>query len=516
MKKYFRHILSIIFFCLAGSSSLYCQSPRIDSLLSVIKAVKDDTVRILTYHELFLEYEFSDDEKAKEYLNQALVLSETVPDKKFLADTYILFGYLAEDKGNLSDALKNYLNAYKINQAMKDQNGIAIALNNIGLVYYEQGNYAEALKSYLASLKVRELMAIKNPNNSRNKKGIASSYNNIGNLYYDQGNYPEALKNQLKALRIREELKEQQTIASSYHNLGNVYYAQGNYPAALKEYYAAMEINKDLGNYNWLAKNYDGIGVVYEAQGNYSEVLKNYQASLKIQEEIEDSLGIAISNKHIGSFLTKQKKYNEALKFLSTAKEIALKIGSKDCLKEVYLTLSHIDSARSDYRSAFKNHKLYILYSDSLDNEESRKQTIQNQMTFDFEKKEAIAEAEHNKELQNQELLARERSRKQNIIILFALSGLLLVLFFAGFIFRSLQTTRKQKDIIEIQKDLVEKQKKEVEHQKHIVEEHQKEIIDSITYAKRIQMALLPTERYIDVNLKKLNKRDHDYGQIKE
>ena len=74
----------------------------------------------------------------------------------------------------------------------------------------------------------------------------------------------------------------------------------------------------------------------------------------------------------------------------------------------------------------------------------------------------------------------------------------------AGFIFRSLQTTRKQKYIIEIQKVAVERQKLEVERQKIIVEEHRKDMIDSITYAKRIQMALLPSERYINKNLRRL------------
>ncbi len=43
----------------------------------------------------------------------------------------------------------------------------------------------------------------------------------------------------------------------------------------------------------------------------------------------------------------------------------------------------------------------------------------------------------------------------------------------------------------------------EVEKHKHIIEEKQKEILDSIHYAKRIQTALLPSERYMVRNLKK-------------
>jgi hypothetical protein len=127
-------------------------------------------------------------------------------------------------------------------------------------------------------------------------------------------------------------------------------------------------------------------------------------------------------------------------------------------------------------------------------------------MTYDFEKKEAVAEAEHKKELENQELIAAEKSRKQRLVLILVSSFLLLVVLFAGFIFRSLRITRKQKQVIEVQKQLVEQQKQEVEHQKIIVEEHQKAIIDSITYARRIQRSLLPTEKYIEKAINRLRK----------
>ena len=51
-------------------------------------------------------------------------------------------------------------------------------------------------------------------------------------------------------------------------------------------------------------------------------------------------------------------------------------------------------------------------------------------------------------------------------------------------IFRSfLQNKKKNKLILE---------------QKHLVEEKQKEIIDSIYYAQRIQKAMMPNEKYFD------------------
>lgn len=48
----------------------------------------------------------------------------------------------------------------------------------------------------------------------------------------------------------------------------------------------------------------------------------------------------------------------------------------------------------------------------------------------------------------------------------------------------------------------------ELEEQKDIVEEKNKEIVDSIRYAKRIQSTLLPSEKYIEKNLERLKKNN--------
>ena len=58
--------------------------------------------------------------------------------------------------------------------------------------------------------------------------------------------------------------------------------------------------------------------------------------------------------------------------------------------------------------------------------------------------------------------------------------------------FNRLQVTKKQKIVIETQKQEVEKQKEVVELAHDELEEKNREIMDSITYAKRIQNAILP------------------------
>ena len=64
---------------------------------------------------------------------------------------------------------------------------------------------------------------------------------------------------------------------------------------------------------------------------------------------------------------------------------------------------------------------------------------------------------------------------------------------------RSLRINQKKNRSIRLQKEAVERQK-------HLVEEKQKEVIDSITYAKRIQRALITSERYIEKSINKLKQ----------
>ena len=70
-----------------------------------------------------------------------------------------------------------------------------------------------------------------------------------------------------------------------------------------------------------------------------------------------------------------------------------------------------------------------------------------------------------------------------------------MILIVALFVFYSLRKSQKTNKTIALQK-------KEVETQKHLIEEKQNEIIESITYAKRLQQAILPPTDFIDKHIR--------------
>ncbi|NNM95538.1 MAG: SpoIIE family protein phosphatase [Bacteroidia bacterium] len=118
---------------------------------------------------------------------------------------------------------------------------------------------------------------------------------------------------------------------------------------------------------------------------------------------------------------------------------------------------------------------------DTLFNMDKSKALTRKELTFKFQQQQDSAKA-HQAEI---DAIHNEEVKRQNSIIYAVSAGLLLVLLLAFSIFRSLQQNRKKTQIIA-------EQKAEVEHKNLVIEQKNKDIIDSITYAKRLQDAILP------------------------
>ena len=503
--------------CLCNFCS-FGQQDIIDSLLSDLKIRGEDTGKVNTLNRLAWKLQVDEKDKAIEYTNQAIEIGRKINYQKGIAWAYNTFGNMSFDQGNYPEALRNHSICLKIMKEIGFKKGQATSYNNIGIVYFNQGNYFEALNMHNASLKIVEEIGDKN--------GIVRSYNNIGNIYYRQGNYPEGLKNYFNSLKMAEVIGDYEGQAIAYNNIGNIYTDQGNYPEALKSLFASLKIADEMGDKKGKLATYNNIGNIYFAQRDNSEAMKNYFISLKIGEEIGDKPKIALAYKNIGNIYADQGNYNEALKNYTLCLKIEEEVGDKDLiactynrlgalntkskkykeakkyldiglalskeiwiiadLKETYSNLAQLDSAQGNYKGAYSNYKMYVFYRDSLVNEDNTKKTVQAAMQYEFDKKETEAKTDQEKK----DVLTAAEKRKQKIVLIFVIFGLLSVAVFAVFVYRSLRITRKQKNLIEIKS-------KETEIQKKVIEEKNKEITDSINYAKRIQQAKLPRKEEI-------------------
>ena len=446
--------LAIIFFCLLPTA--YCQLSKIDSLLSLLKTDKEDTNKV-------------------NHLNK-------------IAEKYWHLGSFGSAMNFALDALQL---SEKQNPIYKK--GMTTAYNNLGVIFRNQGEYPKALEYYFKELKTAEEI--------QNKNVIAISLGNIGTVYGAQMYYTKALDYFFKTLKMSEELNDKYGIERHLGNIGNVYeeMAKGAKTKfkidslnnkALIYYSKALNRAEDIGDKNGIARHLGNMGIVYHNKGDYQKAMDNYFTAMKITNELGDKKTIAINLDNIGSLYTDLKKYDESEKFLLDGCKLDKEIGALNNEMDCENHLSILYEKTNRYQLALEHYKKAMVLKDSLFSQEKNKEITRKEMTYEFEKKAATQKAEQDK----QQAVAEADKKKQQVILYSVIGGLLVVLLFAGFIFRALRITQKQKKVIE--------------EQKKLVEEKQKEILDSIHYARRIQTALLPTEKYIDKTLKRLMKNN--------
>lgn len=418
----------------------------------------------------------NDYDKSLEFYTRAINIYEQLKDTVEMAKVYNNIGIIYYNKSDYNKALDTYIKSLKIFENAGDRKGQADCYNNIGLIYNKKGEYDKSLEFYFKNLKIREEI--------KDKSGIAASYNNIGNIYYNKDDYNKALEYYLKSLKIKEEIGDKKGLSHLYNNIGLIYTDKENYDTALEYHFRSLKVKEEIGDKKGIAYSYSNIGIIYTNKGEYENALKYHLQGLKIKEELDDKKGIAFSCNHIGYLFFLQKKYKLAKDYLNKGLILATSIGVKDIIMDSYLVLSKIDSALGDWESAYKHYKSHSQIRHSVLNEKTSEKIADIQARYESEKKEQqIKLLQYEKE--KQRILAEQKNRKQQLMLWYLFAGLLVVLLFTGFILRSLRITRKQKQIIELQKQLVEQQKK-------LVEAKNKEIIDSIVYAKRIQTAILP------------------------
>ncbi len=438
MTQTIKYILLWLTFCCHFPA--FCQQKKIDSLLSLLKSDIEDTDKVNHLNALSSQLMYVNPDTSIVLSKQALLIAEKSEWKKGIVNSLVQLGTCNWVKGNYSDDLEYNLKALKIEEELNNKIGISKCLGNIGLVYFEQGDFPKALNYYLRTIKLDD--------ESGNKGNMETNSGNIALVYLQQGDYTNALDYFFKALKIAQELGNRNGESKHLCNIGTTYYSQGMF----------LKIKQE-GRDSLLNK-----------------ALDFYFRALKIAEELGNKRSIAADLDNIGSVYTDMEKYSEAEKYLLDALKLNKEIGALNSELAVENSLTKLYEKTSRYELAFEHYKKAIVIKDTLFNQEKNKDITRKEMNYEFEKKNAIAAAQ---------------SEKQKTIIALLVAGALLVLGFLFFVYRSLHLTRKQKQTIEIHNQ-------ETELQKKIIEEKQKDILDSINYAKGIQESILPTENEIE------------------
>ena len=506
---------SVLFVCILSVllTPLCAQTPRIDSLLNVLKKSPEDTSKALTLIDLCIAYrrEVNDQEKVKEYTTKLLDLSRKlnykkgkawgylnyasslwstgdylrsidysqmslklmteIGDKKGMANCYNNLGNVYNDQGNYEKALSHTIKAAKLFESIGDKRGVGNAYSNIARTQMNLGRYSEALTFNFKALKIREEI--------KDKLGTSISFNNIGIVFANQNSHTEALKYYGNALKIKQEIDDKYGMGMVYNNMANTYNALDNYQDALTNHFQALKIRTEIGDKQGIGMSEVNIGNVYVKQNKLKEAIPYFTKSLKIYDEIGEQAGYIEASNGMSTCYEKQGQYEEALKYAQKGLEMATKIEFKEGMRDSYHNLSSINEKIGNYKQALAYDKLYAEVKDTILNENSTKQMVELNTRFETDKKEKEIQL-----LTKDQQLANKTLKEQRIVRIGLISGLTLLIILSFTLYNRYRF--KQKANL-----LLEKQKREIQN-KNVL------ITDSIDYAKTIQEAILPDDEKLN------------------
>ncbi len=310
------------------------------------------------------------------------------------------------------------------------------AYNNTGLIYFNQGDIENTLKYFHLSLETDKEIG--------NKSGIGLSLNNLGYVYYEFKDYDQAMKYFNEALAMQREVGEDEEIALTLNNIGLIYYQQDDMDNALKYFLESMEMEEKNGNERGLQSGYANIAAIYYAEDDYENAIKYYQKAMEWSRILEDSMEETLLLYNMGMTYREMGKLDEAeeagLKSLSITKEK----GYPKNEQEAYELLSRVYVDQERGMEALEMYKKFIFLRDSLENPEVQNALTEQKLKYEFEKKEALAAADHEKEM----ALKEADGRRKTVIIWSSTIGLIMLAVFIVVIALRLRVSNRQKQVI--------------------------------------------------------------------
>jgi serine phosphatase RsbU (regulator of sigma subunit)/TPR repeat protein len=356
----------------------------------------------------------------------------------------------------------------------------------IGFAYFNKTNFRKALDHYFLAANYYESI--------NNDTLLAQVYNNIGQMFYYNFNKTKAKEYWVKALEKCKKVRNETFLSDVLNNLGAICWEKKDFKKAIEYYEESAELDLKKGDYPSYAAAINNIGMAYSEvfQIQNDLISKNlaqnyYLKSLRIIDSLPYNIYTIQIYLSAADALTDFDKDNLALLVIKKAESKMPKVLNKEYLHFLN-TKARVLVSNKKAVDAYLCLKRYISIKDSLFTIDVNKEILETEARY-----------ENNRQMKENELQKSDIEKKnlqirQSKIVGYALGiGVLLLIVIAFMTYRRYAEKQKANKIISLQKE-------EVESKKLIIEEKQREIIDSMNYAKRIQYSLLANDALLREN----------------
>jgi len=510
MTKSFLALLSILCFCLP---SLAQQDKTLDSLRNAYRKNPSD---IKTIGKLFEVSRKSQPDSAASLAEAVIRRGLQSKDSSLIAIGFSFRGQIFGDKGQSFQSSKEYRNGLGFLKGRSDSLGLSLRRNlfrNLGFSLSKEGKFKEAELVLDSALQIawtqNDTAAIINTTvvygqvlkdeskydqalkllysglalaeKAKDEPGQARLLNNLANVYISQEKLSDALKLYTKSLEIKKRVGTKLDIANTYGNMGVCFYSMKNRDKALMYYDSSLTLKREINDNRGIATTLHNIGLVLIDLGRYDSAEVRVNEALQLRNTIGDLAGVASSQQVLGQIYIETGRCREAISILKEASNSSLQLGALEVHEKTLLRLAEAYACTGEYSLAYDFMQQYRIVHDTSMAQANRKLSAEMQSKYESEQQEAeIRQLKKEKTLgEIQQLLQKDRDRQRNYFWIAAVIGSLLIVTFL--ILRA-RENQKSKD--------------KLQNAYSVIEEKNKNITDSIVYAKRIQESILP-----DLNL---------------
>lgn len=453
-------IVSTIFACSCKYSNLFAQSDTASVQLKIDEA-----------RTLFI----NNPSKSRTIAFEAYNLAKLSSNNRLIAYSLNTIGSSYYFLSEFDSTEYYHLKAMEIQEEIHDELGIGRSLTNLGNAYMDQRLNDKAIESFLKA----ESKFIKTKYNI----GLSKLYNSMGNLFNSINDYNNSIIYYKKGIALSEKMKDNNLNYALSINLANVYSSINKTADALELYLITYQKAKLDSNYVYFLMICNNICQQYLEMNEFQKAKKYSNEAMQLikEHDFEEYLKIG-SYSNYATLLEREGRYDEAKEYINSA--LLLLKSTPDISKEIVLKkqLSQVLFESGSFDGAYSKLMEAYLLKDTM---------YQNNLNEKLSELNTIHEVEK-KESQIQ--LLSDAQRKQKTIN-YLLIGVACISFVAIIILIT-SYRRKKKD-----NEIIQLQKNEVIIKSKLVEEKQKEILDSINYAKRIQYSLLASDKLLRDNL---------------
>jgi CHAT domain-containing protein/tetratricopeptide (TPR) repeat protein len=318
-----------------------------------------------------------------------------------IAKALMVRGELLRVQGEYAAAINLHQTVLDINTSLKDEAGMARALDYLGRVRHAQNDFKGALELYERSLALwtksniesagladtfndfartfyarREYdkaqtyfeKAMQAARASGNKSAIAVALNGFGIVRFYDSDITAALEFYEQSRNLCEEIDDQENLSNALNNIALVYTTRGDYRRAIGLYEKTIKLYEALGARKRAARSLVNLANAYSSLNDHPNTIKSLQRSLAISEALDDKLIMAMALNNTGVVYYTQGDFDLSLHYFQKSLAMRQEVGVRAQMIPVMNSIADVYRKQGRYDQALK------MYSESLAISEAAKE----------------------------------------------------------------------------------------------------------------------------------------------